>query len=319
MVRVDRRSEVRARDTALHNGAVPHAYIPFGDRPFRLTMGLRPLDLHDWIEQGPDARAQFANKRTLLAECHDEVVAAEPRAHHACDELLGTLTEHVLGRFPDAYRRTGSGVLVDASGEDVPLDGSLHPIDAAGRLVQEDLCVLQRHGDRFCLTAGSLCAPSRWRLRDKLGLDLVGVHAPVPGYASALGKPTDDLFARLRPDKPVWRLNWSLLDQPELFQPGGHHRVEPVDGLDAASAGHMIHLRVERQTLRALPRTGAIVFTIRSYHHPLAAFGDRPDVLARLAASLRRMPEDMGRYKSLPVMAEATLAWLDAQLAGHAG
>jgi hypothetical protein len=302
---------------ALHNGAVPHAYTPFGDRPFRLTMGLRPLDLHDWIEQGPDAGAQFANKRALLAERHDDVVAAEPGAYDACHELLVVLADHVLHRFPDSYRRTAGAIHVGQSSEDVPLDADLHPIDAAGRLVQEDLCVLQRDGERFRLTAGSLCAPSRWRLRDKLGLDLVGVHGPVPGYAATLGKPTDDLFARLRPDKPVWRLNWSLLDEPQLFQPGGHHRVEPVDGLDAATAGHVIHLRVERQTLRVLPRTGAVVFTIRSYHHPLAAFGDRPDVLARLAASLRRMPEDMGRYKSLPVMAEATLAWLDAQLTTH--
>lgn len=303
----------------LHNGPVPHAYTPFDDRPFRLTMGLRPLDLHDWIEQGPDAAEQFANKRRLLSSVPHEVVAATPDARGACEELLEVLVAHVAMRFPADYRVAQGMIEVAASGASVPLDGSLHPIDAAGRLVQEDLCVMLRDGDRFTLGAGSLCAPSRWRLLDKIGLDMIGIHGPVPGYEAALGRPTDALLTRLKPDRPVWRLNWSLLDRPELYQPGGHGRVEPIDGLDAQSAGDVIHLRVERQTLRALPRTRAVVFTIRSYHHPLAAFGHRPDVLARLASSLRRMPKDIGRYKSLPVMAEATLAWLDAQLAHCAG
>lgn len=46
-----------------------------------------------------------------------------------------------------------------------------------------------------------------------------------------------------------------------------------------------MRLRVERQTLRRLPRSGAIVFTIRVYLTPLAELG--PGESGRLAAAIR--------------------------------
>jgi hypothetical protein len=50
-----------------------------------------------------------------------------------------------------------------------------------------------------------------------------------------------------------------------------------------------MRLRVERQTLRRLPRSGAIVFTIRVYMTPLAELG--PGEAGRLAAAIRGVKE----------------------------
>ena len=41
----------------------------------------------------------------------------------------------------------------------------------------------------------------------------------MPGYQSSIGTPMNKLFERLKVDKPVWRLNWSVVDDPALFQP----------------------------------------------------------------------------------------------------
>ena len=46
-----------------------------------------------------------------------------------------------------------------------------------------------------------------------------------------------------------------------------------------------MRVRVERQTLRRLPRTSAIVFTIRVYLTPLTELG--PDEAGRLVAAIR--------------------------------
>jgi len=48
-----------------------------------------------------------------------------------------------------------------------------------------------------------------------------------------------------------------------------------------------LRLRTERQSLRRLPRTGAIVFTIRTYLVPVTALAREPGVPARLAAAVR--------------------------------
>lgn len=67
--------------------------------------------------------------------------------------------------------------------------------------------------------------------------------------------------------------------------------TEPVDPVQ-------VRLRVERQTLRRLPKTGAIVFTIRVYLTPLEDLVKEPDVPGRLASALRSWPEDVARQVS---------------------
>ena len=56
-----------------------------------------------------------------------------------------------------------------------------------------------------------------------------------------------------------------------------------------------IRLRTERQTLRRLPRTGAIVFTIRVYQTRLEDLAKEPGVPGRAASAIRGRPEDVAR------------------------
>ncbi|MDX1541478.1 MAG: hypothetical protein R3349_08755, partial [Geminicoccaceae bacterium] len=49
---------------------------PFLDGPFRLQMGLRALDMADWLDRSPDALGQMPYRRRLLADRADEVVLA---------------------------------------------------------------------------------------------------------------------------------------------------------------------------------------------------------------------------------------------------
>ena len=90
-----------------------------------------------------------------------------------------------------------------------------------------------------------------------------------PSYAERLGKPVDRFIGLLVPDRPVWRLNWSLTNDPTLFQPVGHGRRDTDPDITPENVGRRIFLRVERQTLRRLPRTGAVLFTIRTHQRPL--------------------------------------------------
>src|SRR5262249_2194981 len=152
----------------------------------------------DWILIDDDFERDLAEKERLLAVRHAEVFAALPQAGAGAQEVLERLTEHLKRHFPQHYREP---------------PGDLHPLDRAGRLVQEDLCLL-RDG---ILVGASLCFPTRWRLAEKLGRPLLEIHAPVPGFADALGDPVARFFARLAPDQGVWRANWGIADDPTLF------------------------------------------------------------------------------------------------------
>ena len=103
----------------------------------------------------------------------------------------------------------------------------------------------------YHLVGASLCFPTRWRLADKIGRPLNTIHAPIPGYAEQLATTMDKFFDRLKVDKPVWRLNWSLMDDPTLFQPTRDGRKHAAITPEK-NAGDSLWLRIERQTLRRL-------------------------------------------------------------------
>lgn len=262
---------------------------PFTDRPFRLSVGIRPLDPARWLIVDDQHDTQLTRKAALLAGRHDEVVATTAGSEAAGAEVLA--------------------MVGDARGCVVDVPDGMHPLDAAGRLVQEDLCVLEDRGNAPVLTAATVCFPNRWLLADKMGLSLGRIHAPVPGYAERIEAATDRVIARLAPDAPVWRLNWSLVDDAELFQPtplGRGGGVAPADVADR------IHLRIERQTLRRLAGTGAVVFTIHTTVRALADLVDRPDVLGSMAVTLRTLPPETLAYKELTGSRDAILTWIES-------
>ncbi len=286
---------------------------PFQGGPFRLSMGLVPLDLRDWIEPDEHMATELHEKERLLRQQHQEVFAALPTAAAGAAETLELLVAHLPVRFATLYRRVGEQLHNLVSGQSWNLaESALHPLDLAGRLVQEDLCLMRREEDTktYCLVGASVCFPTRWRLAEKMGKSVRAIHAPVPAYEEQLAPTMDRFLDRLKTARPVWRLNWSLVDDPALFQPSGHGRRQHKASITAQGAGETVWLRMERQTLRRLPRTGDILFTIRVYVRPLHDLATRPERAAALAAAIRALPASMQQYKSLPPFLDAVLAWL---------
>jgi hypothetical protein len=287
-------------------------YRPFLEGPWRLAMGIKALDLAAWIEIDESFVDQLAERRWLLTERPAEVLAALPEGRAGQHELLELLLGHLPERFPEHYRRSGGLIENRATGERFdPAAFAGAPLELAGRLVQEDLCLMQRGEAGYRLVAAVLCFPAHWRLADKLGRPLELIHAPVPGFGERLAAPVDRFFGSIRVERPVWRVNWSLVDTPMLFLPP-EHRGHPRE-IAAERAGEDLWLRVERQTLRRLPRSGDVAFGIHTYVEPLAEAIESPKAAQALAARIREMPEPMARYKSILPIRAPLLAWLDAR------
>ncbi|MCB4820473.1 heme-dependent oxidative N-demethylase family protein [Roseicella aerolata] len=288
-------------------------HLPFEDGPFRMAMGLLSCPAAAWIELDDRYPAEMAERRDLLASRHAEVFAACPGSEAARAEVLALLAAHLPQRFPGWFRREGEVLHNALTGERWDLaTPPCDPLEIAGRLVQEDLCLIRPAAEGPVLEAALLCAPSRWRLAEKIGRPLRTVHGPVPFYAERLGAPVDRFMGQLRPGRIALRLNWSVVDDPALFQPGGKHRTLRDHGITAANAGTRLFLRTERQTFRRLPDAGSVLFGIRVHSYPLARIAAIPGAAARLSGAVRALPAAMGAYKSLPVFREALLAYLDA-------
>lgn len=280
---------------------VPPPYLPFMDGPerpptaddaagaeFRWRLGVRPLDLADWIEWGTDAPQAIADKERLNREFPETVFAVLDDVEQECVEVADAIAAHV----------------------GAPLRADLHPLDAAARLVPEDLIVMVNRpgpdGDRLVFGGGSVCFPNRWDLRSKLGRTMTEVHEPVARLNEQLADPIDRFFDRLVPERSFWRLGWGLLDTDQGYT--------PIDGTgpqrQPAPAPEAMFLRVERETLRRFPVTGCVLFTIRTHVSPLLASVGQPEVGARLARSLAAMPDDVRGYKGVADVADRIVARL---------
>ena len=174
--------------------------------------------------------------------------------------------------------------------------GELHPLDRAGRLVQEDLCLLGPDRAGWVLEAASLCFPSRWRLADKLGRSQQEVHGPVEGYRATLATRVDRLFDRLG-ERPVWRRNWFVHPDPTLFQPERPAGGDPV--VPAERCRDELYVRSERQTLRRLPDSGWVLFTIRTQQESLGALLADAGRLDRFEGYLAEAPAANQAHRGL--------------------
>jgi hypothetical protein len=289
-------------------------HLPFEAGPYRMAMGLVHLPEKAWFELDDRYACELRERRRLLAQCHADVFAALPVSEAARAEALHAVADNLATHHADWFSRDGNALRNRLTGEDWDLAAPpCDPLELAGRLVQEDLCLVQHVAAVPVLTAAVLCFPSRWRLAEKIGRPLADVHGPVPSYAERLARPVDRFMHTVKPGHVAARLNWSVLDDATLFQPAGKWREAHNPAVTAANAGQTLFLRVERQTLRRLPRTEAVLFGIRVHVYPLASAVAVPDTAARLAEAVRAMPEATLRYKSLLPIRQALLDWLDAR------
>lgn len=269
------------------------------DGPPWLAMGLSRIAEADWLQPDDHRADELAERRRLLAERHDEVFLALPGTEAAGAELLDLVLAWETEHRPDLRGRTPAGG---------PGTGDVHPLEAAGRRTQEDLVLMVPRDGGHHLDAAVLCAPSHWRLADKLGGSAAAIHGPVPGYRQELAPKVDRFLDRLRPGVIVARRNWSVHPTPTLFAPD----PPPPQALRDDQLPTHLWLRTERQTLRALPRTGAVVFTIRVQHAPFAALASAPEVAARLAARLRAQPAAVTEMNGLAPHVAGVVRWLES-------
>ncbi|CAA7259503.1 unnamed protein product [Cyclocybe aegerita] len=206
-------------------------------------------------------------------------------------------------------------------------DGDRAPeraMEIAGLLIQDDLALMIEGVDgKYYFQAGSICLPGFWRLQDKIGLPLDDIHLTgnVPQYRERLQASLERFFRRLPVDKPVIRNNYFFQTNanvdPDTVDPEevgwAKSTLGAEDGYEHGSGTHgsgnqngarelettvdAIRLRSERQTLRRLPRSGAVVFTIRTYLTRIVDLGQEKGVPGRMASALRSWTPDVAGYK----------------------
>ena len=189
------------------------------------------------------------------------------------------------------------------------------PLEYIARQAQGDFTLQDQRDQNLFMDAGMVTSQADWSLEFDLGMKFHEWHGPVP-LAHELG-----VFDRalkyllgLRIGQPVRRTNWTMtiyprLDtSPEEYPSWGPDRTRVTHD----NAGRLVHLRVEVQALYRLPRSNAILFSIRGYLISLAEIATVPKWARRLHRVLATLPPELVEYKGLSRYRDTAVAWLAA-------
>ena len=269
-------------------------------KPF--TIGLKPLDPATWIEVDEHLSDYLWEKQKLLALHPSKVFVAEPGTQAAQAEVLALLWEHLPRHYPDIYSADEFCMTIKGVGAVNFEDIKFQDIVTAAALIQEDLVLMRHSPHGWRLVAASVCFPSAWNLHEKFGRPMHEIHDPVPGFGPGTRNAglIDRMFDNLRVEQPVIRWNWSLYGDARLYHPASDNKMKNRFG-DGPITGNVI-MRLERQTLRKLPKSGDILFTIRIHNNPLEVLethADGPALARSIAAQVANLTDAEIDYKGL--------------------
>jgi hypothetical protein len=304
--------------------------LPFPEDNYMYSVNLEP---HVPGPKGSVTEFAIDVDEHYVAECRERalVLAEEPLRYQALPHMMSAqwdclelIFESLARDYPQHFSLTREGNRWHWINRPLGIDQKFvfgdastlprEPLDFATRQAQGDWVVMdQRDGDLWT-EAGMVTTQADWSLDFDIGMTFKEWHGPVPlAHEMHVFDRALKYLLNLRLGAPVRRLNWTMTVNPRLDTSPENY---PKWGPDRASvtpqnAGDRAHLRVELQALWRLPRSNAIVFSIRCYLISVRELATIPKWARRVHRVLKTLHPALVDYKGLTRYREAVVAWLE--------
>ncbi|KAL4872450.1 hypothetical protein BDV12DRAFT_193540 [Aspergillus spectabilis] len=279
--------------------ALPRPYRPFR-WAYHQTMSLTKLEPDWWLELENTYRKRIAQRKELFAKHRNCVLGSLLGSELACKELMEMVLQFICARYPQYFSLVDNRILKNkilGTEQDIR---SKHPLEIIIDNVPEDFGIMLRDDKtgNYFLRAGVVCSALGWNVASKIGLQLHQIHDPIPDYKEKMQFSMDRFFTKMPADKPIQRGSWGLEIGQPLYMPPG----DPHEKLRAFQDPNLkledCNLRVDWQTLRRLPLSGAVVFNFKALFTPVSEFRDEPCVPALVAKIMKEGKENLIKYKA---------------------
>ncbi|KAJ5099896.1 hypothetical protein N7532_006897 [Penicillium argentinense] len=297
-----------------------------GRERYRVMMDIRKLDSQNWLTLDKNYMEEHRVRDHLLREKREQVLRCLPESLEACREALEEVSDFLCQRFPNMFQKVSHNdqkfIQNCMTGERFDIGGSpagernTDALEAAVRLTMEDLSILMLNNEgEYYLAASASLFPTGWTVQERIGWTISQLHAPVPLWHQQVSNSVSKFLSRLTSNSPMERSNYFVeVKRPDedlfeiLYRPGALCEKE----LSNPSPEQII-IRRERQTFRRLPRTGALVFGVKTY---LTTLDQLPmQELENLVKEMKSWPEHVAEYKGMNVWSAKVLEFYNMRMA----
>lgn len=306
----------------------PIKYRPYKKGKYHMTMGIKNLDPQEWLLLENSYR-DITDKRARITENEREhTVLTQPEADESVHEVYEVFLDYLTTKYPMYFaedEKDPDMIYNKIRGEKLPKDPKAFAdsetlIRALARNMEEDFLILlfDEKTEQYYLRSGSFAFPSGFDPAKKMNLSLKDIHGPVPLYKESIEKAMDKFFRRLKVGTWVYRLNWGVQSHDKLYAPDLNHAAEEevIHALDASKLDFTnVFLRCERQVLTRLPRTKALLFTIRTYVTPLSEIREEENA-GDLIDAIDALPASVAHYKKTVEWGPAVKAYIRRETDG---
>lgn len=313
---------------------------PFKDAEYKLTMGIRRVDPQDWLLIEPSYKKTIETKTKIVnnshpsyppdKDLHGSTVFVTPEVIPAIREFYDIVVNYMCKKYPMYFMKNNGMIHNGITGEEIPVSASdMKDTDAKkylldlSKTIEEDFIILlkdpdhQGEEDEYYFKGGIFAFAAGFNPADRFNKPLSFVHHPIPGYESKLKMSMNRFFNRIQKGQFVTRSNFSVQTHDLYYvddQNKGHNKAKETvivplreEDLDF----NQVFYRSERQVLTRLPKSNAVVFSIRTYLEPLSEFKKGgPEVCQRLAGAVEKFPPDIAIYKNSVEWGDAVKSYL---------
>lgn len=291
--------------------------------PYHQTMAIYKLDINHWLDMDKYYWHYIEEKQRVWQKYGKENIDWLPEGYEPSLELMEMVTNHLLKRYPLLFTLLedkgdrGKVVKNELTREvlDMTLPLKEHPLMYVTKMAKEDFYVVMKNpkdGLHYLVAAAVPFPGGSFGISNKIGKHLDIIHEEVPYYHEKLKKSMERWFERLTPSGPVERASWYITWDHKLRQNNVYHPDSDKVKEEAKTySPEDYNVRVERQTLRKLPKSQAIIFTNHPIFYSIEEMKDEPMIPSLLRKIIYEAPEGIIKYKSFQLYRDHIAGYLD--------
>jgi ferredoxin-NADP reductase/predicted transcriptional regulator len=223
----------------------------------------------------------------------------------AVREQFAMILTELPVKYPAIYRREGGTLIViptgdRLSGADLATVSATDALEKLGSVVPDDIVFMKKVGEEYHVIGGNLAFPTHWSLEGALNATISEIHSDlgrtpqdpanvVPEKAKAFSLMINRVLDRtLMTTDVVRRNNWFIEYDPRYPLPAYQRSayVAPAR-IDAKNYRENTFVRTERQTMRGLPQSQTVAFSLQPMVFSLAKIHEDPSVAQNLLEGIK--------------------------------